>query len=466
MSIDEEIMALARAKREAQTVLNESKTAGDEIDSNGDIIPKSTAITYIPSPLKEHIQAIADISITQDDTVAVACLTALCGLTNGATISDNRDGGGDSIIIYGAAFMPSESGKSTAILNARRYFTKWRQSELQEQNESIHKERQAIEAELKSAKQTDKKELIARLNSLMYRGDAYYDGGTVEGLEQSLSEGSSLSCFIDEFGKYYQQKDRNAQIGAVLRALQIGFDSGYFNGMRTKGGSFAKTYPIRGLGLYLASTIGNSNLSPKAMSELFADGFLNRCLVTFEDKLKPIPRAKDLSFFDAVAVENFSKRFYMYANNTAFYLNTSANDYLQDVIADTNTKRAKGIVDKGMGDLRVQKVAKRIATIYHLATHCDSHITVNEINRQTLENAFEFVRNISEKHHTRIDSYIGTEAKPDPLDRLVKAIRDGKDTVRDIQQSLRLPAPVIKGMVDTAINQHLVFIDSNGRLTA
>jgi Protein of unknown function (DUF3987) len=459
---------IAERVEELKPTIFGDKTAGDEIDSNGDIIPKSTAITYIPSPLKAHIQKIADISITPDDTVVVASLTALCALTNGCTVKENQDESGTTILIYGASFMPSESGKSTALNNARRYFLEWKQQALQAQNASIEKQRVAIEAELKSAKPADKKELMERLSSLGYVGDTYIDGATAEGLEQSLLAESSLSVCLDEFGKYYQQSQKNEQKASYLRVLQNAFDSGKYTTNRTKSGGYSKTIPIRGMGLYLASTIGNSNLSPKHFGELIEDGFLNRCLITFETEPKPMPPSKELNIFMANDIETFSRHFNRYAQNTCYWLDAQALAYYLSIKSELDKERMLNAktLSKGMGVMRQSLIALRIACIYHIAKHCESDIRVSQIDKETLMQAVSLVRYIATTHHKHIAKYIGEATAPDPLERLVKAIRDGKDTVRDIQQSLRLPAPVIKAMVDTAINQHLVFIDSNGRLTA
>ena len=476
-----------------------------------------TAADFLPERLKAQILKISTVSKAGNDVLALAALSTLSGLAAGATVAlSEKDSKAEPMIFYTAAFLHSGAGKSDAINRCKEYLAKWLEKEYKRENKQIKKQREMIEDEIKlltkatsgKGKKDDETAgvnlehlagLKEQLRELKDAPDLFLSSATVEGLEASIENGSSLIFFLDEFGDLVKQSKKNEQKAAVLSHVKTIYD-GYIETKRTRSGGRSDHIPIKGMGLYAASTIGNDmGLNPRDMMGLLSDGTLNRFLVALETDYKELPKILALSKDEALEMEIFGRCFHYYARNTRFNLTMTARKVYHDFIDEVNAKaRGKSFDnDDTIGQtVRLPAMLLRIALFFHIANNCvlefgeevrryvedrnaaivkeiegekvnipniagyiDTSGINTSINDEDLRQAKEFLDFMERRHFSKMLTYAkaenGTKSKSDKYIEAIKEIVSaGKSpTLREIYRKTRDNSTAAKLVIDHLVGE-------------
>ncbi len=363
-------------------------------------------LKHLPSNLSKIVQKIDDIVQTPTDTIVVAALSALASLFDGAKVGIEKDSIGRPIIIYSAAFMPSGTGKSAAASVLQKYLLKWQEKE-------------------------EKKK------------DIFLNTASAEGLESSFVAGSSPLIYLDEFGILIKLAKTDIVRKSFLTMLTTIFDSGAFITKRLKNSKKGKYIEIKGAGLFVTSTLGRANLSNIELKDYIENGALNRFLITFFQKPKPIPFKGELNEYEASETENFAKLFKKEASNKKFYFSYPAIAEYKEFHDSINHKYIENLErqEDGAGlEIRQLTFLQRIAAIFQVCLNIQSNLNTQkeiEINIEALQLAKAFLQYMDINHFQQIELYVSSKTGKVTIEqRIINLLRKSPKNFRELQTSL------------------------------
>jgi hypothetical protein len=346
----------------------------------------SEILSHFPTNLQGVIQKIDGVIQTHTDSLAVCTLAALSSLSAGASISVNG-GKGRPLILYAAAFMQSGTGKSAAANAVRKYILNWREEEFKKEDAK----RKAAATKEAPAKPVP---------------DVFLEAASAEGLEVSLSIGSTPFIFLDELGLLIKMSKNDTVKQALLKAIMSVFDSGSFVTRRLKEERRASLVTVQGLGLFAASTLGQSNLSNEDLKDMISNGALNRFLVTFGG-VKPIPLKDELTDKEAGELEAFAKKFAAVAEGKNYKFDEAAKKFYTDYHKKINLEYLEKIyqMDDGAG-LVVRKLTflQRLAGIFQICLDFEKPKN-NTITLEAAKSAADLLEYLDTVHFSQIGLY-------------------------------------------------------------
>lgn len=356
----------------------------------------------LPSNFLGVVNNFDAISHAYFDSIVVSILCLLPCLCSGATVSQEKGVQGRAIILYMLLLAPSGVGKTSIAMIGRRYLLNFLNQEDSPIDENSN-ENQSINLK-----------------------DLFVDGASAEGLESSFLSGSSPHLVIDEFGKYASASRNDMLKQNFLRLLMQIFDSGTLVTRKLKDTKNTKQIVIKGMGLFAASTTGKSNLTPQDMRNMISDGFLNRFLVVF-GQYKRIPYQQELTHKQAETVENFARKFYLFANDKHFYLGVQALEVYKkfhDTVNDTYYEKYEAQNDTAGFDIRLLTVIQRIAMLFQVCKNVeDNRPNQVEIEADSIQRAVDFLDYMYENHFDKILLYANSkDGRPTTEDRVKSQI--------------------------------------------
>lgn len=335
-------------------------------------------VQYLPYNLANVVRSFDGIIQTHLDTIAVATLSGLASLAHGTTVSLSVGGKGRPIIIYGAAFMQSGTGKSAAANVVRKYLLQWREEQYLADKNQKHTE------------------------------DFFLESASAEGLEVSLAGGSSPFFFLDELGILIKMSKTDMVKQALIRALMGVFDAGTVVTRRLKADQRAALIQAKGLGLFASSTLGAANLSHQDIKDLISNGALNRFLVTFGG-IKAIPFKDELEEVEAESMKVFAQNFYRSAHNKHFSFNNKALEFYQDFHVKVNEAYLNKLYmqDDGAGlTVRQLTFLQRISALFQICIDVQNNQKDNKlIGLDAVEKAYQFLNYLDINHFEQIGLY-------------------------------------------------------------
>ncbi len=436
------------------------------VNDDIDVLSKKGDITnYLPPELFNQLDKIDKIIQTDIDTIVTANLSVLASLSSGTTVFDSlEDESGTVIIIYSAGFFKSGGGKTAAVRANQKYFLDWREKELCKLDKDQNETRAQIEIELKclgksSVDNATRQELESKLLDLRPLPDVFLEDATAEGFELSIACGSTPVLYLDNFGIYLASSKKNEHKASFIRMLDNIFDNGRVTTRRLKSDNRRATQlHIKGLGAHFSSTIGDSNLKPKDLKDNIENGFFNKVLITFQDKVsKPIPLKSSLNNIEKNEIEVFSRAYHAMASECDFYLSEEAFEVYKvfhDSISDEYMRRYNNDEDLAGLIIRLLKISKRIACIFEIATGCQKYrlegsVDVNEgirrkepISTENMQRAINMLNYLKEEHTSKLlHSTQSDSSKSNPIEIVLNKINSlhGKGrgtTARDISMLL------------------------------
>ena len=397
----------------------------------------SEILTHFPLNFQRIIQKIDGVIQTHTDSLAVCTLAALSSLSGGATVAI-EEGRGRPIIIYSAAFMQSGTGKSAAANAVRKYILNWREEEYKK-----------LEIERKS-KAT--KEAPAQPTP-----DVFLEAASAEGLEVSLSIGSTPFVFMDELGLLIKMSKNDTVKQALIKAIMSVFDSGSFVTRRLKEERRASLVTAQGLGVFAASTLGNANLSAEDLRDMISNGALNRFLVTFGG-IKPIPVKDQLSKNEAAEVEAFAKQFAAVAEGKQYTFSSKAKAFYLEFHKATNNEYLENLYaqDDGAG-LIVRKLTflQRLASVFQICIDFENPKN-NQITLEAAKKAADLLDYLDTVHFSQIGLYARSKTgKISPEQRILDKLHKRPGiTQRELITGLSytLKAAQIQTAIDNLLN--------------
>lgn len=419
--------------------------------SSGNCILRNTSELYpdsfwkevMPSSLYEMVRGLNEIVHAHVDSIALSTVCALPVLCSGTKVAQSKEEEGRTIILFMALFAPSGVGKTSAAMVVRKYFLNW------------------LDRELSKVYETNADE------TKTYR-DVYVDAASAEGLEASLENKSALHVVLDEFGKLYRSSKNDTVKANLIRALMQIFDSGTMVTRKLKDTKRSKHIVVQGMGMFAASTIGSSNLTPSDMREMIADGLLNRFLVIF-GKHKPIPLRQELKREEAISIESFARKFREFAEEKIFYLGKEAFEAYTHYHTHINERyRHKYYVqdDTAGFEVRLLTISQRIAALLHLCTNVENNTPdCLEITADTMYRAIKILDYLDEHHFQEVLAYAHSKNGRLSLEDRVKnqLQRHQKSTLRDIVRRLSPhKRDEIKPVLDALIDQNWASCDTSG----
>ncbi|TDA63242.1 DUF3987 domain-containing protein [Sulfuricurvum sp. IAE1] len=430
---------MKETEEKAATISSENCNIGN----TSELYPDSFWKEVLPSLLYEIVKALNEIVHAHIDSIALSVLCALPALCSGAKVAQSKENEGRSIILFMALFAPSGVGKTSAAMIVRKYFLNWLDRELSKIDESGGDEIKTYQ-------------------------DVFLDAASAEGLENSLDNKSALHVVLDEFGKLYRSSKNDTVKANLIRALMQIFDSGTMVTRKLKDTKRSKHIVVQGMGLFAASTIGSSNLTPSDMREMIADGLLNRFLVIF-GKHKPIPLRQELKREQTASIESFARKFHEFAEEKVFYLGNEACEIYMNYHTDINKRyRHKYYVqdDTAGFEVRLLTISQRIAALLHLCTNVENNTPdCFEINAVTMNSAIKILDYLDEHHFQEILAYAHSKNGRLSLEDRVKnqLQRHQKSSLRDIIRRLSPHRKdEIKSVLDGLIHQNWANCDSEG----
>lgn len=336
---------------------------------------------FMPISLQGIVSMFNGIIQTHADTIAVATLAGLASLASGTTVSLSIGTKGRPLIIYAAAFMPSGTGKSAAANTIRRYLLGWWEEQI-----------------IILAQTTPQKNLK----------DVCLESASAEGLESSLSNGSSPFFFLDELGLLLKMAKNDTVKQALIRSLMSIFDSGSFVTRRLKESQRSSLIQAKGLGVFAASTLGSSNLGAEDIRDLIHNGALNRFLVTFSG-IKSIPLKDELTAIEATIVTHFAQSFQQIAANKHYSFDNKALKFYQDFHSKINQEYLdKLYLQDDSAGLTVRQLTflQRIAGLFQICIDVQKKDEQNNIiTLEACDLAYQFLNYLDQQHFSQIALY-------------------------------------------------------------
>lgn len=370
----------------------------------------------LPANLLSIAKAFDEISHAHFDSIAVSILCILPCLCGGATVSQEKGMQGRALILYMLLLAPSGVGKTSVAMMARKYFLSWLDADLKEQG--------------KVEKQKSKK-----------YPDVFLDGASAEGLEASFQSGSAPHLVMDEFGKFATASKNDVVKLTFLRMIMQIYDSGTLVTRKLKDSNRSELLMIKGMGLFAASTIGRSNLTPQDMRNMIADGLLNRFLVIF-GQYKRIPLRQELTAAQVKEVEIFSREFHDYAREKQFYLGTEAlkiYEIFHETVNEKYYQKYKAEDDTAGMDVRSLTVVQRISMLFQVCKNMEnSEPERTEIEAISMTRAVQLLEYLDRNHFDQILLYANSkDGRPTLEDRVLREIqKKDRQKVRDIVRNL------------------------------
>ncbi|MFA6188325.1 MAG: DUF3987 domain-containing protein [Sulfuricurvum sp.] len=351
------------------------------------------------------------------DSIVVSLLCLLPPLCAGATVSQTKGAVGRPIIIYMMLLAPSGVGKTSVASVGRKYMLNW------------------LDDEYKKLEKASKNDEIRILP------DVFLDGASAEGLEASFVAGSSPHAMTDEFGKFANTAKSDSIKASYLRMLMQIFDSGTLVTRKLKDSKRSKLLVVNGMGLFTASTIGQSNLTPADMRNMISDGFINRFLVIF-GRYKRIPLRQELSTAEAENIESFARKFNEFSKKKAFYLGVDAYKIYKNYHDNINEKYyAKYLVqdDTAGMEVRLLTISQRIAMLFHVCSNVENDDPNNvEIGEDAMNRAVKLLEYLDKNHFDQILLYASSkDGRPTMEDRVKRELEKKSNlSVRDLVRNL------------------------------
>lgn len=264
--------------------------------------------------------------------------------------------------------------------------------------------------------------MIKKLNTLKSGVDVFIPNATEAGLKESLKNGSTPLITLDNLGKMIGIAKRNEHVGQLLKMVDEIFDSANFSTNRTLSQGRTQNIKIGGLGLYAASTLGNSGLSSKMIYEGLEDGLLNRFLIVFQQEIeKNIPFEKYLSREELKEFVIFAKKFYVYASKYNLLLSEEAKleaiKFNAKISKEFRTKYSIGDETSGFSSRSITMLY-RIAIIFHITERCEAESFENIealldktvsfdreiilLSKETMLSAIDFFDYVKKEHTFKI----------------------------------------------------------------
>ncbi len=429
------------------------------------IINTIPILSKVPSSLVKLIQIADKKTFVSTDVLAITSLSVLATLCNGIKLFRNLDDiDGDRVVVYVASFFRSGGGKTSAVNLLKDAFLGWIDEYYAKKYETNEKLKEEFEKELEVCKDIqEKKLLIKKLNALKNGVDVFIPNATEAGLKESLKNGSTPLITLDNLGKMIAISKRNEHVGQLLKIVDEIYDSANCSTNRTVSQGRTQNIKIGGLGLYAASTLGNSGLSSKMIQEGLEDGLLNRFLIVFQQEInKDIPFEKYLSKEELKEFVVFAKKFYVYASKHNLLLSEEAKQeamkFNTKISKEFRTKYSIGDETSGFS-IRSITMLYRIAIIFHIAQNCftesDENIEaildktmsfdreVVLISKETMQCAIDFLDYVKKEHTFKILDVANQNSKKSTSQKVFEAIqrlceKNRRCTIREITQSSKV----------------------------
>ncbi len=368
------------------------------------------------------------------DSIVVSTLCALPPLCDGATVSQSKNAQGRPIILYWAYFARSGTGKSVGANVVRKYMLFWLDDYFVTEEKSIKEESHNLP-------------------------DVFLDTASAEGFEHSIAAKSAPHFFLDEYGKFYRASKNDTVKASLLRMLMQIFDSGVLITRKLKDSKRSKHLMVQGMGLYAASTIGPSNLTPSDMRDMIADGMLNRFLVIFGD-IKDIPLKQELSQEEADAIEKFARSFRTYAGGKNFYLSNDAFHVYRHFHHSINQRFRQKYInedDTAGFEIRLLTIVQRIAMLLQISLNIEFKTPDTiEISPEAMDRAVRILDYLHERHFQKVLMYAHEKQKKSGLEvRIRNQLLKGKPCgLRDIVRNVS-PATTaeVREILDELVEQ-------------
>lgn len=256
---------------------------------------------------------------------------------------------------------------------------------------------------------------------------------------------------------------KNEHVGQLLKMVDEVYDSANFSTTRTLSQGRTQNIKIDGLGLYAASTLGNSGLSTKMIYEGLEDGLLNRFLIVFQQEIeKNIPFDKYLSKEELKEFAVFAKKFYIYASKYNLLLSEEAKleaiKFNAKISKEFRTKYSIGDETSGFTSRSITMLY-RIAIIFHITENCEKESLENieamldktiSFNREmlwlskiTMLNAIDFFNYVKKEHTLKILNVANQNNRKSASQRVLESIhrlceKNKQCSIREITQSSRI----------------------------
>lgn len=398
----------------------------------------------LPANLFKVVCYFNEISHAHFDSIAVSTLCLLPCLCGGATVSQEKWTRGRSIILYMLLLAPSGVGKTSVAMIGRKYLLNWLEYELRMIDKANHEDQSNISP------------------------DVFLDGASAEGLESSFLSESSPHLVIDEFGKYASASKNDVLKQNFLRLIMQVFDSGTLVTRKLRDTKNTKLIMIKGMGLFAASTIGKSNLTPNDMRNMISDGFLNRFLVVF-GQYKRIPLRQELTHDQAEEIESFARKFHNASKEKHFYIGDEAyKDYecFHNAVNDSYYKKYMAEDDTAGMDVRLLTVSLRIAMLFQVCKNIeDNELDRIEIEAVSMQRAVQFIDYLDRNHFDQILLYANSnDGRPTVEDRIKQNLqKHGPRSLRDLLRNLnKLKKDVVyPALMRLIANGQVVEVENN-----
>ncbi|MBD3796079.1 MAG: DUF3987 domain-containing protein [Epsilonproteobacteria bacterium] len=293
--------------------------------------------------------------------------------------------------------------------------------------------------------------------------DVFIPNATEAGLKESLKNGSTPLITLDNLGKMIGIAKRNEHIGQLLKMVDEIFDSANFSTNRTLSQGRTQNIKIGGLGLYAASTLGNTGLSSKMIYEGLEDGLLNRFLIVFQQEIeKNIPFEKYLSKEELKEFVIFAKKFYVYASKYNLLLSEEAKleakKFNAKISKEFRTKYSIGDETSGFSSRSITMLY-RIAIIFHITERCEAETFENIealldktvsfdremilLSKETMLSAIDFFDYVKKEHTFKILDVANQNSRKSASQKVLESIqrlceKNKHCTVRENTQSSRI----------------------------
>lgn len=434
-------------------------------DDEPSISKSKSILSQIPLNLVNLIHIADKKTFVSTDVLAITSLSVLAPLCNGIKLfRDINDIDGDRVIIYVASFFRSGGGKTSAVNLLKDAFLGWLDEYYNDKYHESEKLKEELEKELEVCKDIqEKKLLIKKLNALKSGVDIFIPNATEAGLKESLKNGSNPLITLDNLGKMITISKRNEHVGQLLKMVDEIFDGANFSTNRTLSRGRSQNIKIGGLGLYAASTLGNSGLSSKMIYEGLEDGLLNRFLIIFQQEIdKDIPFEKYLSKEEQKEFVIFAKKFYVYSSKYNLLLSDEAKleaiKFNVKISKEFRTKYSIGDETSGFTSRSITMLY-RIAIIFHIIENCHTESlenievlldkTVNFdrelilLSKETILNAIDFFNYVKKEHTFKILDVANQNSRKSASQKVLESIyrlceKNKYCTIREITQSSRI----------------------------
>lgn len=435
---------MVKAFKESEEIAPTIPSCEDSDERTEIFYQKNELKNILPANLLAIVNCFDEISHAHFDSIAVSTLCLLPCLCPGAKVSQEKGMNGRSIILYMLLLASSGVGKTSVAMIGRKYLLNWLDHDYRQMDIDNHEDQ------------------------LNINPDVFLDGASAEGLESSFLSGSSPHLVIDEFGKYASASRNDLLKQNFLRLLMQIFDSGTLVTRKLKDTKNTKLIVIKGMGLFAASTIGKSNLTPQDMRNMISDGLLNRFLVIF-GRYKRIPIRQELTLKQAENVQDFAQKFYQFAKEKYFYLGQEAYDVyvgFHNSINDTYYEKYKAEDDTAGLDIRLLTVSQRIAMLFQVCKNVeDNHTDQVEIEAISMHRAIQLLNYLHRHHFDQILLYANSkDGRPTVEERINQQLqKHGTRTLRDLVRNLnKLTTDEVQEVLNRMVTKGTVIKDERG----